>query len=72
MYVYFRSKHVYKGTGTLDMKIKYQCDPVMQSPTIIQSSHSPQQSTESTELEVNILNCAGNNKHFVKFNFDIF
>lgn len=52
MFIYYRVKYVNKWSGTLDIKIKYSCDPVSQ---LTQSTkHSSQQPTENTDLEVNI------------------
>jgi len=47
-------KDVYKGCGTLDIKLKYQCEEKITQLTPNTQNYSSQQPTENTELEVNI------------------
>lgn len=57
LFIYFRKNYVGKWSGTLDIKIKYSCDPILQ---LTQSTKlGSQQPTENTELEVK-------NKNLVK------
>jgi len=62
-------KDVYKGCGTLDIKLKYHREEKITQLTPSTQNHSSQQPTENTELEVNISINVESNKIFIALYF---